>query len=111
MAGKAAMAKPTKHVPAYTPARHADREFGFGAVGAPPTLARGVWTAHQTVDHLRRTLVSFSKEEFTRHKRSSIRGHPGADVRRASDSQSRDARGITVPLRLASAVQTCPDPQ
>src|SRR3989442_15294925 len=56
MAGKAAMAKPTQPVPAYTPARHADREFGFGAGGAPPTLARGVWTAHQTGDHLRRTL-------------------------------------------------------
>src|SRR6266702_1604596 len=54
MAGKAAMAKPTQHVPADTPTRHADREFSFGAEGAPPTLARGVWTAHQTVDHLGR---------------------------------------------------------
>ena len=54
MAGKAAMAEPAQHVPAHTPARHADREFRFGTEGAPPTLARGVWTAHQTVDHLGR---------------------------------------------------------
>src|SRR6266853_5872248 len=56
MAGKAAMAEPAQHVPAQTPARHADREFRFGAEGAPPTLARGVWTAYQTVDHLGRPL-------------------------------------------------------
>src|SRR3989442_14533392 len=52
MAGKAAMAEPAQHVPADTPTRHADREFRFGAESPPPTLARGVWTAHQTVDHL-----------------------------------------------------------
>src|SRR2546427_6931276 len=31
--------------------------------------------------------------------------HPVGDVLRASDSPSRDARGIPVPLRLASAVR------
>src|SRR6266446_2647472 len=46
-AGKAAMAEPAQHVPADTPTRHADRECRFGAEGPPPTLARGVWTAHQ----------------------------------------------------------------
>src|SRR6266849_3735740 len=56
MTGKAAMAQPAQHIPAYTPARHAEGQFGFGAEGAPSTLARGVWTAHQTVDHLCRPL-------------------------------------------------------
>src|SRR5947208_14848632 len=56
MAGKSAMAKPAKHVPPHTPARHAEGQFGFGAAGLPPTLACGVWTAHQTVDDLRRPL-------------------------------------------------------
>src|SRR5213076_1511321 len=31
-------------------------QCGFGAEGLPPTLACGVWTAHQTVDDLRRPL-------------------------------------------------------
>jgi len=39
MAGKATMAKPAQHIPAQTPARHADGQFGFGAERAPPTLA------------------------------------------------------------------------
>ena len=52
MAGKAAMAEPAKYVPAHTPSGHADGQFGFGAEGLPPTLACGVWTAHQTVDDL-----------------------------------------------------------
>src|SRR4029453_1418291 len=56
MAGKAAMAEPTKPIPAQTPARHTDGQFGFGAERAPPTLACGVWTAHQAVDYLRRPL-------------------------------------------------------
>src|SRR5215831_427857 len=56
MTGKAAMAEPAKHIPAQTPARHADGQFGFGAEGAPPTLARGLRTAHEAVDHLRRPL-------------------------------------------------------
>jgi hypothetical protein len=56
MAGKAAMAQPAQDIPADTPPRHADGQFGFGAEGAPPTLARGVGTVHQTVDHLRRPL-------------------------------------------------------
>src|SRR5438093_508818 len=56
MAGKSAMAKPAKHVPPHTPARHAEGQCGFGAEGLPPTLACGVWTAHQTVDDLRRPL-------------------------------------------------------
>jgi hypothetical protein len=50
------MAEPAKHVPAQTPARHTDGQFGFGAEGAPPTRARGLRTAHQAVDHLRRPL-------------------------------------------------------
>src|SRR5712692_9986908 len=56
MAGKATLSKPAKHLPAQTPARHADGQFGFGAARAPPTLARGVRATHQAVDHLRRTL-------------------------------------------------------
>jgi hypothetical protein len=56
MAGKAAMAEPAQHLPAQTPARHADGPFGCGAEGAPPTLARGLRTAPQAVDHLRRPL-------------------------------------------------------
>src|SRR5215475_14071952 len=56
MTGKAAMAEPAHHIPAQTPARHTDGQCGFGAAGASPTLARGVWTAHQAVDHLRRPL-------------------------------------------------------
>src|SRR5216684_7973692 len=56
MAGKAAMAEPAQHIPAQTPARHADGQFGCGAEGVPPTLARGLRTAHQAVDHLRRPL-------------------------------------------------------
>src|SRR6266702_4746001 len=47
MAGKAAMAEPAKHIPAQTPVRHADGQFGFGAEGTPPTLARGLRTAHR----------------------------------------------------------------
>src|SRR2546428_4485509 len=56
MTGKATLAQPAPHIPASTPARHAEGQFGFGAEGAPSTLARGVWTAHQTVDHLGRPL-------------------------------------------------------
>src|SRR2546428_5242622 len=56
MAGKAAMAEPAQHIPAQTPARHTDGQFGFGAEGVPPTLARGLRTAHEAVDHLRRPL-------------------------------------------------------
>src|SRR5438270_13406155 len=56
MTGKTAMAEPAQHIPAQTPARHADGQFGFGAEGAPPTLARGLRTAHEAVDHLRRPL-------------------------------------------------------
>src|SRR5438445_2248226 len=56
MAGKAAMAEPAKHIPAQTPARHADGQCGCGAEGALPTLARGFRTAHEAVDHLRRPL-------------------------------------------------------
>src|SRR6266704_5181944 len=56
MARKTTMAEPAQHVPAQTPARHTDGQFGFGAEGAPPTRARGVWTAHQAVDYLRRPL-------------------------------------------------------
>src|SRR2546422_10761158 len=56
MAGKTTMAEPAKHVPAQTPARHTDGQCGFGAEGVPPTRARGLRTAHQTVDHLRRPL-------------------------------------------------------
>src|ERR1700757_923357 len=56
MAGKAAMAKPAQDIPADTPTWHADGPFGFGAEGASPTLARGVGTVHQTVDHLGRPL-------------------------------------------------------
>src|SRR5712691_5599628 len=56
MARKTTMAEPAKHVPAQTPARHTDRQFGFGAEGVPPTLARGLRTAHEAVDHLRRPL-------------------------------------------------------
>src|SRR5215471_8200454 len=55
MTGKAAMTKPAQHIPAYTPAGHADRQFGFGAEGLSPTVARGVRTTHQTVDHLGRS--------------------------------------------------------
>src|SRR5262250_743703 len=58
MAGKAAMAEPAKHVPADAPPRHADGQFRFGAQGAAPTGARWVWTAHQTVDDLCRSLES-----------------------------------------------------
>src|SRR2546425_7448958 len=50
MTGKAAMPKPAQHLPAHTPAGHADGEFGCGAEGLPPTVARGVRTTHQTVD-------------------------------------------------------------
>src|SRR6266702_8045616 len=56
MTGKAAMTQPAKHVPAHTPAGHADGQFGFGAEGAPLTVACGGRTAHQTVDDLRRPL-------------------------------------------------------
>src|SRR6266568_742099 len=56
MAGKAAMAEPAQHLPAQTPARHTDGQCGFGAEGVPPTLARGLRTAHQAVDDLRRPL-------------------------------------------------------
>src|SRR6266581_2285441 len=56
MAGKATMAKPAQHLPAQTPARHADGPCGCGAARAPPTLACGVRATHQAVDHLRRTL-------------------------------------------------------
>src|SRR5262249_57863738 len=52
--GKGGRAEPAQHAPADTPTRHANRESSCGAEGAPPTLARGVWTAHQTVDHLGR---------------------------------------------------------
>src|SRR6266480_3768781 len=55
MTGKAAMPKPTQHIPTYTPAGHADRQFGFRAEGLSPTIARGVRTTHQTVDHLGRS--------------------------------------------------------
>src|SRR5215468_9733464 len=55
MTGKAAMAQPAQHIPTYTPAGHADRQFGFRAEGLSPTVARGVWTTHQTVDHLGRS--------------------------------------------------------
>src|SRR4029434_594624 len=54
MQRKAPRREPAQHVPAHTPARHADRECRCGAEGAPPTLARGVGTAYQTVDHLGR---------------------------------------------------------
>jgi hypothetical protein len=54
MTGKAALAQPAKHLPAHTPAGHADGPCGCGAEGASPTLARGVWTTHQMVHHLRR---------------------------------------------------------
>src|SRR5215831_14606841 len=56
MAGKAAMAEPTKHIPAQTPARHTDGRFSFRAERAPPTLACGVRATHQAVDHLSRSL-------------------------------------------------------
>src|SRR4029453_5404882 len=56
MASKTTMAEPAKHVPAQTPARHTDGQFGFGAEGAPPTRARGLRTAHQAGDHLPRPL-------------------------------------------------------
>jgi len=55
MTGKAAMPKPAQHIPAHTPAGHADGQFGCGAEGLPPTVACGVRTAHQTVDHLCRS--------------------------------------------------------
>src|SRR5437870_9835915 len=55
MTGKAAMTKPAQHLPAHTPAGHADGQCGFGAEGLPPTVACGVWTTHQTVDHLGRS--------------------------------------------------------
>jgi hypothetical protein len=54
MTGKAALAKPAQHLPAHTPAGHAERQCGCGAEGASPTLARGIWTTHQMVHHLRR---------------------------------------------------------
>jgi hypothetical protein len=54
MTGKAALAKPAQHIPAHTPAGHADRQCGCGAEGASPALARGIWTTHQMVHHLRR---------------------------------------------------------
>src|SRR4029450_1227428 len=56
MASKTTMTEPAQHVPAQNPARHTDGQFGFGAEGAPPTRARGLRTAHQAVDHLRRPL-------------------------------------------------------
>src|SRR5262249_10845483 len=56
MAGKATMSKPAQHIPAQTPARHADGQCGFGAERAPPTLAGGGRATHQAVDHLRRSL-------------------------------------------------------
>jgi hypothetical protein len=56
MAGQAAMAKPAQAIPADTPTGHAAGPCGVGAAGAPPTLARGVGTAHQPVDNLRRPL-------------------------------------------------------
>ena len=55
MTGKAAMTKPAQHIPAHTPAGHADGQFGFRAEGLPPTVARGVRTTDQTVDHLCRS--------------------------------------------------------
>jgi hypothetical protein len=55
MTGKAAMTKPAQHIPAHTPAGHADGQFGFRAEGLPPTVACGVRTAHQTVDYLCRS--------------------------------------------------------
>ena len=55
MAGKAAMTKPAQHLPADTPAGHAERQFGCGAEGLPPTVARGVRTTDQTVDPLCRS--------------------------------------------------------
>src|SRR5262249_16155675 len=55
MTGKAAMPKPAQHIPTHTPAGHADRQFGFGAEGLSPTVARGVRTTHQTGDHLGRS--------------------------------------------------------
>src|SRR5439155_13663672 len=54
MTGKAALAKPAKHLPAHTPAGHADGQCGCGAEGASQTLAGGIWTTHQMVHHLRR---------------------------------------------------------
>src|SRR6266436_1026932 len=56
MARKTTMAEPAKHVPAQTPVRQTDGQCGFGAEGASPTRARGLRTAHQAVDHLRRPL-------------------------------------------------------
>src|SRR5215831_18963902 len=56
MASKTTMTEPAKHVPAQTPARHTDGQFGLGAEGPSPTRARGPRTAHQAVDHLRRPL-------------------------------------------------------
>src|SRR5215475_9515728 len=56
MASKTTMTEPAQHVPAQTPAWHTDGQFGFGAEGAPPTRARGLRTANQAVDHLRRPL-------------------------------------------------------
>src|SRR4029450_543 len=55
MTGKATLAKPAKHIPAHAPAGHADGQFGCGAEGASSTLARGGWTTHQMVPHLRRS--------------------------------------------------------
>src|SRR5713101_2886577 len=52
MTGKAALAQPALPLPAAPPARHAEGPCGGGAAGAPSTLARGVWTAPQTVAHL-----------------------------------------------------------
>ena len=56
MASKTTMTEPAQHVPAQTPARHTDGPCGCGAEGVPPTRARGLRTAHQAVDHLRRPL-------------------------------------------------------
>ena len=55
MTGKAAMTKPAQHIPAHTPAGHADGQLGLRAEGLPPTVACGVRTTHQTVDHLGRS--------------------------------------------------------
>jgi hypothetical protein len=56
MAGTAPLAKPAHHLPAQTPARHAEGPCGCGAARAPPTLACGGRATHQAVDHLRRSL-------------------------------------------------------
>ncbi|HSX77904.1 MAG TPA: hypothetical protein VLQ80_04935 [Candidatus Saccharimonadia bacterium] len=56
VAGKAALAEPAHHLPPQTPAWHADGPGGCGAAGPPPTRARGLRTAHEAVDYLRRPL-------------------------------------------------------